>query len=218
MKREVDINSITDGCRYGAEDVVKIGCGDCAGCDKCCHGMGQSIVLDPRDIFELCKGLGKDIAWLLDNRLELAVIDGLILPVMKLQGDGDGCGFLDESGRCSIHDFRPGICRLFPLGRIYRQDEDTFDYVIQIHECPYPNKTKVKIKKWLDIPRLKDYERYIERWHELTSNIRAFARKQDEAAVRSLTTNLLNLFYVMPYDLECDFYEQFYARLDKLIS
>ena len=27
--------------------------------------------------------------------------------------------FLDENGRCSIYAFRPGFCRLFPLGRYY---------------------------------------------------------------------------------------------------
>ena len=27
--------------------------------------------------------------------------------------------FLNEQGRCSIHDSRPGFCRLFPLGRFY---------------------------------------------------------------------------------------------------
>ena len=34
--------------------------------------------------------------------------------------DSESCTFLDENGRCSIHPFRPGICRLFPLDAIMR--------------------------------------------------------------------------------------------------
>ena len=59
--------------------------------------------------------------------------------------------------------FWPGICRLFPLGRFY--ENGSFKYFLQVHECPKPNKTKVKIKKWLDTPDLKRYETYICDWH-----------------------------------------------------
>ena len=45
MERNVDIDKISDGKRYGANDMVKVGCDDCRGCSACCHGMGDSIVL-----------------------------------------------------------------------------------------------------------------------------------------------------------------------------
>ena len=46
MERNVDIDKISDGKRYGANDMVKVGCDDCRGCSACCRGMGDSIVLD----------------------------------------------------------------------------------------------------------------------------------------------------------------------------
>ena len=49
MERNVEIDKISDGKRYGANDLVKVGCDDCRGCSACCHGMGDSIVLDPMD-------------------------------------------------------------------------------------------------------------------------------------------------------------------------
>ena len=67
MKRNVDINEISDGKLYGANDLVKADCGDCKGCSDCCHGMGESIVLDPYDVYRLTKGLNLSFEMLLTD-------------------------------------------------------------------------------------------------------------------------------------------------------
>ena len=77
---------------------------------------------------------------LLAGKIELNVVDGIILPNLKMAGAEDGCGFLTEEGRCGIHPFRPGICRLFPLGRYY--EENGFRYFLQVHECQKENRRK----------------------------------------------------------------------------
>ena len=74
----------------------------------------------------------------LAGKIELNVVDGIILPNLKMAGAEDGCGFLTEEGRCGIHPFRPGICRLFPLGRYY--EENGFRYFLQVHECQKENR------------------------------------------------------------------------------
>ncbi len=51
MKRNVSLAEISDGRLYGENDMVKADCHGCKGCSKCCHGMGESIVLDPYDIY-----------------------------------------------------------------------------------------------------------------------------------------------------------------------
>ena len=160
MEREINMNEVSDGRRYHANDLVKADCGGCHGCSSCCRGMGESIVLDPMDIFRLCQGLHMTFEGLMaSDFVELNIVDHLILPNLKM-GDG-ACPFLNEEGRCRIHAYRPGICRLFPLGRIY--EEHSFAYFLQVHECP-KNKTKVKVKKWLDPPELTKYEKKISDW------------------------------------------------------
>ena len=74
------------------------------------------------------------------------------------------CPFLDENERCGIHAFRSGICRLFPLGRLY--EEEGFRYFLLTKECKKENRGKVKVKKWLGITNLKAYEQYISDWHQ----------------------------------------------------
>ena len=79
MKRNIDLNEISDGRLYSSGDMVKADCHDCAGCSACCRGMGDSIKLDPMDIWRLKKGVGKEFTALMEQEIELGIVDGMIL-------------------------------------------------------------------------------------------------------------------------------------------
>ena len=210
MRREV----LTEDLKklYTANDMVKTDCGGCQGCSQCCIGMGESIVLDPYDGYSLVMGIGIEFPDLVSRFIEWNVVDGVVLPNLMMQGDGERCAFLTENGRCCIHEFRPGICRMFPLGRYYQED-GSFRYFLQNQECPKENKTKVKVGKWLGIPKLRTYEEYIGKWHKLTEEVRDLTEKaKDDQLTKELNMYLLNTFYLTPYKKNADFYEQFEER------
>ena len=226
MLRNVSLEEISDGRLYGLNDMAKLGCNDCSGCSSCCRGMGNTIVLDPYDVWRLTGGLGLSLQQLLAGHLELNVVDGIILPNLKLAGDSEQCTFLNEAGRCSIHPYRPGICRLFPLGRYY--EEDGFRYILQVHECEKQNRSKVKIRKWMDTPDMERYDAYIADWHAFLSKLRAKLEKEtlagassdaaDEEAssqdlAKSISMYVLQQFYLLLYDTSRDFYSQYEARM-----
>ena len=98
MKRNVDLNDISDGKLYTANDMVKTDCHDCIGCSDCCRGMGSSILLDPMDIWRLTSNLKTDFNSLLEKYVELGMGDGLILPNLKLAAEGEACSFLNAEG------------------------------------------------------------------------------------------------------------------------
>ena len=217
MKRQVSLEEISDGRLYSKNDMVKAGCGGCRGCSSCCRGMGGSVILDPLDVFRLVAGTSRSFLELLTDKLELNVVDGIILPNLKMSGREESCGFLNEEGRCSIHPYRPGICRLFPLGRYYEESASggrSFRYFLQVQECPAQNKTKVKVSKWIDTPDLVRYEAFVNEWHyflEVVEN-RLQQSGQDEER-KNTNLFLLKLFYMKPYDTRQDFYEQFAQRM-----
>lgn len=217
MKREVDLKDISDGKLYGSNDLVKADCQECEGCFACCCGMGQSVVLDPLDIARLTQGLGMTFEELLADKIELNMVDGLILPNLKMnEAHGqERCGFLNEEGRCSIHEFRPGICRLFPLGRFY--ENGGFKYFLQVHECRKENRAKVKVKKWIDTPDVKAYEKFVNEWHYFLLDIEEYLAKNPEE-VRTVTVEILKRFYLLPYLEEKPFYTQFEERLERAIK
>lgn len=220
MEREIDLSEISDGKLYTAKDMVKIGCNDCAGCSECCRIVGNTIILDPYDLYQLKQVSGMGFEELMKEKIELRVVEGIVQPNLKMRPDGEGCAFLSNEGRCTIHNHRPGFCRMFPMGRIYQ--ENGFQYFLQVHECTYPNKSKVKLKKWLGIPELSKYEDFINRWHRFLKQVQALIEKtENEAIIKNLNMYLLNLFYVTEYDIlrtdgrPPNFYEQFYERLNE---
>ena len=213
MRRKVTLEEISDGKLYTSNDMVKAGCNDCQGCSACCRNMGKSLVLDPYDIYQMTIGLATDFMILLNGKIKLDMIDGVILPHMNMGLDGGKCSFLNEQGRCSIHSIRPGICRLFPLGRYY--EDDGFKYILQTNECMKKNRTKVKVKAFLGIENLKDYEKYIYDWHCFLKDTEAkvidAAASGNDAETKEITMSVLNTFFVQPYS-KGDFYEQYYRR------
>lgn len=143
-----NLQEISDGKIYGTKDMVRAACHDCEGCHACCEDMGTSIILDPYDIWNLQMGTGATFEELLGDALELHVVEGLILPNLKMTEERGCCHFLNEEGRCSIHANRPGLCRVFPLGRIYEEGQIT--YFLQADGCKKAERSKVKVEKWLD--------------------------------------------------------------------
>ncbi len=217
MKRNVDLKEISDGRLYSSGDMVRADCRDCEGCSECCRGMGSSIILDPMDVWRLQKGIKKGFQALLEEgKIELNMADGMILPNLKMDAERESCPFLDGQGRCSIHDCRPGLCRLFPLGRYY--EENGFRYFIQIHECRKQDRGKIKIKKWLGIPNLKAYENYILEWHGFLNQCEDALETLSEENVRILELYVLRRFYETAYMAadENGFYEEFSARLEEV--
>lgn len=208
MLRECDINEISDGKRYCANDMVKLGCNDCRGCHSCCEGMEDTIVLDPYDMYRLTRNLDLNFQILMQERIALHVEEGLILPHLAMSELTGACSFLNEEGRCSIHAYRPGICRLFPLGRIY--ENGGFSYFLQVNECARESRTKEKVKNWIDTPRLREYEAFILKWHNYIKEMQSFLK--DKADAKDWNMLHLQMFYILPYESE-DFYLEFEERL-----
>lgn len=206
------MKEISDGNLYTANDMVKADCQDCKGCSACCRGMGDSIVLDPYDVWQMSAGLGETFEELMKGKIALGVVDGMILPHLDMDDGTLGCPFLNEAGRCKIHAFRPGICRLFPLGRFY--EEDGFKYFLQIHECKKTSRSKIKVKKWIDTPDLRQYEKFVADWHYFLLDVQeVLYNATDAQLIKNLNLYVVNRFYMKTYEVGRDFYEQFEERL-----
>ena len=194
------LSNVRDRRLYGAQDMVRISSSACAGCGACCRGMGDTIVLDPYDVWQLAAGTE----------------EGVILPHLMMREETQSCAFLAEDGRCTIHAYRPGICRLFPLGRQF-EDEKT-SYFIVPEGCVKGGLSKVRIDKWLGIPDLPRYERYKAEWRALLRRLRARLAAEESAEVqRNVNLYFLRTFYMAPYAADCAaaFYEEYGDRVSK---
>ena len=214
MLREQSIEDIWDGRTYGPNDMVKADARGCNGCSRCCRGMGDSVLLDPFDVYRLTEFLHKKAEALFENEISLTIQEKLILPHLSMNGTEECCVFLDENGRCAVHAARPGFCRMFPLGRYYR--DGRFDYILQVHECPMDNRSKVKVKKWMDTPDLASYDAFVTRWHCLVLDLQEYlAGEKDLSHVKRVNIFFLKYFFTMEYEKGPDFFPQAEDRIIK---
>ncbi len=224
MLREQSLEEIYDGRFYTPDDYVPVGCEDCAGCSECCRNTGDSIILDPFDMYMLCCATGRTFTDMIEKEIEIRLVDGLILPNLMQHHDqenntgssslpeDDHCPFLSSAGRCTIHSYRPGFCRLYPMGRYYT--EDGFRYILQKDECTGREKTPVLLRDWLGIEDLECYEDYIRSWHTFRKQAERAAAFLTERSRDSVTRYILQVFFVHPYLTDIDFYTQYDARME----
>lgn len=210
MIRNIYLSDISDGKFYSINDLAKVGCNDCRGCSKCCRNMGNSIVLDPLDVHRILSAKNAKFEEFLIDKFELNMVDGIILPNIRMNSSLQ-CPFLGEDERCSIHSCRPGFCRIFPLGRIY--EDNDYKYILQIHECPKEPKSKVKVKNWISEDNLTKNHDFIRDWHYFLLAAGEKLQHENEDNIKRITMFILNMFYLTPFRKDVDFYDSFNERL-----
>ena len=184
---------------YEHSEMARIASPDCKGCGRCCIDMGESVRLDPFDLHMLSVKTGKSFSGLLSaDMIGLHAEDGIVLPHLSMGGTDSRCRFLSESMECSIHDCRPGLCRLFPLGREYT--DGSFRYFIVEDACPRKTLSKVRISDWLGISDISRYTSFITSWHSFILRAKESAVKnRDGSYASALSSFIIKVFYETPY-------------------
>jgi len=212
MKLVYTLEDISDGNLYDIGDYVNAGTAGCEACSACCHDVEAMVVLTPFDVYALSRGLNKALDELLGTYLILKEDNNILLPHLRMVGDDKRCCFLSEDGRCNVHHFRPNICRLFPLGRVYADDD--FKYFLQVNACTKSELFEVEIEKWLGID---DYEKnkvFLLQWYK-TLKALTFRLKfvHDDREKKRLDQVLLDNFYYNVLEGQGDFYTLFEKNL-----
>lgn len=217
MKSINILEEISDGNLYDIEDVVKADTCGCDGCSDCCCDVGELVVLTPFDVHEMVNYLGVEFDELLGDKIELRSNNKLLLPYLKMQEDNKRCSFLNKQSRCIIHPKRPNICRLFPLGRAYKNDD--FKYFLQIGNCPKEELKDTKISKWIGIENYDENKRFILEWYKFTKAL-SFRLKfvWDEEELKEINQIVLDNCYRTNIKQNEDFYSVFLKKLPELKS
>ena len=213
--KSINLEEISDGNLYDIEDIVKADTCGCEGCNDCCCDVGELVILTPFDIYEITKFLNIEFNDLVGKNIELRENNKILLPYLKMNDDNKKCSFLNNEGRCSIHLKRPNICRLFPLGRVYQDDD--FKYFLQIGNCPKKNLKEIKLKDWIGIDNYEKNKAFILEWHKFIKAL-TFRLKfvRDDLEVEKVNQTLLDSFYRINLK-ECnDFYYEFSKKLPEV--
>lgn len=115
----------------------------CVQCGECCRNR-QDILLNPFDIFRLCKAKEMAVSEFIKkygevypgeySKLPLIIIK--YRPVYEIGSDrviGTRCPFLGQKDGlyfCRVHKDKPFVCFSYPLGRVHK-DEEKPEYILQ---------------------------------------------------------------------------------------
>ncbi len=147
----------------------------CSQCTRCCknrsdHHRFDKLLLAPYDIIRMSRRLDITTTKFIEQHAGLVACPQTQSMELYLKFNGDDynnvCPFL-ENNQCSIYNDRPMGCRLYPLGRVF--DNNNFSILLpKSHkECALGTGKKWVIRDWLEQMDLFHYFKYDRPWHLL---------------------------------------------------
>lgn len=205
----------------------------CNKCGKCCTSSTvDSILLRPIDLYNLAKCFECTIDEIIETVTEQYIGPSSGFLMVKLKPIKDNifseikCPYL-KNNKCSVHEFKPSSCRLYPLGRIvsFNEEEDCEDtsYFIQKNTVCGGNGEFHTVDEW--VKNSKEYEKALLVETNFIKEIDKYIHlnKIDIFKINSSIVSIVNklmyttlFYYYLNYDTDEDFLIQFKENTEKL--
>ena len=152
------------------------------------------------------------------------------IPIVRIkpQGPQKTCPLL-QSGKCIVHDMKPAVCALFPVGRVLMYgdpesgnmfDEEQLVYIINDFSCGGRRK-KQTVRAWLEQFGIPVEDEYFYLWHRVVKKLTESVRVLEETGATKKTLDMLwgGVFagIYTEYDTQAEFMPQFMANAEKLL-
>ena len=222
VDKEGYINFNCDGCRDGSS--------------KCCtnRGISDAIIIGPYDIYKMQKALNMDSEKTITKYTVPITGQDSGIPLLvlgereTLSGDKI-CHFLKtktidgiKRKLCSIHESKPGVCQIFPLGRFSVKGENEILYVLQATQCGAPGDHKISIRDWA--PDIDNSEKAFKANATVLNEfykIINFSKFRESSKITleekmEFIKDYLRAFYI--FDSNRDFFEQFEENKNKTLE
>lgn len=203
----------------------------CRRCGKCCIHQDM-IIFNARDIFNIAKKKGMTMQQVVEAYTEVYIGRNSRIPIIHLLSNGPkGACPLLENGRCSVHDCKPTVCALFPLGRVALNSKDgqplkegetpEVKYILNDHSCGSA-KTVNTVRSWLAKFGIPEQDEFYLLWNKVRMSLTPAVMKLEEEKVSEPALEMLwGAIYetlYLHYDTSQEFMPQFQVVADKLLN
>lgn len=203
----------------------------CRRCGKCCIHQDM-IIFNARDIFNIAKKKGMTMQQVVEAYTEVYIGRNSRIPIIHLLSNGPkGACQLLENGRCSVHDCKPTVCALFPLGRVALNSKDgqplkegetpEVKYILNDHSCGSAKKVNT-VRSWLAKFGIPEQDEFYLLWNKVLMSLTPAVMKLEEEKVSEPALEMLwGAIYetlYLHYDTSQEFMPQFQAVADKLLG
>ena len=190
------------------EGIFSFACHPGVSCfNRCCHEI--DVILTPVDILKIKTELNMSSDKFLTQYTTMQKLKGTGIPLVKLlmrDNSNGACIFLDKERGCSIYQFRPLVCRSYPLGVASldpRQSEDTSNdqpsearFIIREDICMGHREPKTwTLKEWMKDQGTIGIESDNKTWLEIVAKLKAMKLSENQK-------HEISLFIMASYDLD----------------
>ncbi len=203
----------------------------CRRCGKCCIHQ-ETIIFNTRDIYNIAKKKGMTMQEVVEAYTETYIGHNSRIPIVHLLSNGPkgACPLLIADGRCSVHDCKPTVCALFPLGRVAINSKDgqplkdgelpKIKYILTDHDCGSAKKVNT-VRSWLAKFGIPEQDEFYLLWNKVLMGLTPMVMKLEKAKVSEPFLNMLwSTIYTalyLDYDTSQELMPQFQATADKLL-
>lgn len=194
----------------------------CRRCGKCCRNQ-REVLFTARDLYNIASKLEITTQTVIKRYAEVYIGPNSMIPLVNMvpKGRGASCPLLDEAGHCTVHDCKPTVCALYPLGRVLLNaapgepltpDEALrVRYILQEHDCGSAKKTQT-VRGWLEKFGILEEDRFFLDWNRVALLVGETARilnvEGNIERLRRLWKQAYQLLYI-DYDPKEAFSPQF---------
>lgn len=200
----------------------------CTQCGKCCINR-EDILLSPLDLFRMARELKLSMEEVLKQYCECYIGAESGFPIVRLKPKGTvkRCPFL-KNRKCLIHNAKPNVCAMFPIGRGIRFDKESEDdspkpvieYFYTNPGCGDDTRTQT-LQEWFDQFHIPLEDEFFIAWttfrKEMVGLLMEAKETFGEAAMPQLWNPMFGVLYLC-YHTEKEFYPQFQKNTVNLLE
>lgn len=216
-----------DNMKIGLDDTFSFSCNKCG---KCCINR-DDILLSPFDLYRISKKLNITPNEFVAQYGEAYIGDSsrMVIVRLKPQGSIKRCPLLKDR-KCSVHDAKPTVCAMYPIGRAFRMDPknsssntistENIEYIFNGAHCG--NAEIHTVREWFDSFGIPIKDEFFVEWQKTITELHDIIVMAEKNFKKESTMNTIwSVIYAamyMKYDTNKEFMPQFLANREEMLK
>lgn len=205
----------------------------CTLCGECCIHQ-EDILLNAMDLFRIAKKLNLTPHEIAVKYCETYIGPDSRIPIIRLNPQGPkNCCPLLKGCKCMVHDSKPTVCTMFPIGRYMEADASELllsnsgnmktrktEYLYVNPKCGDDAETHT-VREWLNRFGIPLEDPFFLKWNqsimEFSSIFQRIEKKLSKESMKQIwAASFMSLYF--NYDVHKDFFPQFASNTAKLME